>query len=352
MKKVLLIEDSKDIRNNIAEILQFAGYEVLTAENGKTGVQMAIEHKPDIVVCDIMMPVLDGYGVINIVQKNPETQHTPFIFLTAKTERDEIRKGMALGADDYITKPFEEVDLLEAIERRLKKADLLKQKYEVGITGYNQLVSRVSNGNELKEMVNRHNEMQFRRKDMIYYESNHPINIYYLVKGVVKAYKTNDDGKELSVGLYGPGDFFGYTAVLNNTTYKETAQAIEDCTLVVIPRSEFEGLLMSNIDTLRKFAEILTGSIVQKEQRLLNLAYDSVRKKIATILIELYYKKTADSNVPCTIDISRDNLASLTGMTKESTIRVLSDFNAEKLVSIHNSIITINSLTRLQNMLN
>src|SRR5678815_5073777 len=107
MKKILLIEDNDDIRNNTAEILELSNYEVLTAENGKTGLAMAIEHKPDLIICDIMMPLLDGYGVLHAVHKNESIQNTPFIFLTAKTERGDFRKGMVLGADDYIMKPFD-----------------------------------------------------------------------------------------------------------------------------------------------------------------------------------------------------------------------------------------------------
>ena len=86
-----------------------------TAENGKIGVETALEHKPDLIICDIMMPVLDGYGVLHLLHKNPEIQNTPFIFLTAKTERSDMRKGMELGADDYLTKPFEGTELINAV---------------------------------------------------------------------------------------------------------------------------------------------------------------------------------------------------------------------------------------------
>lgn len=352
MKKILLIEDNDDIRNNIAEILVFANYDVYTAENGKTGIHLALTHKPDLIVCDIMMPVMDGYGVINIVQKNPETQHIPFIFLTAKTERNEVRKGMSLGADDYITKPFDEVELLEAIERRLKKIDFLKEKYASDISGYNKLIKEVSNSKNLETIISEHSEKTFKKKTVIYYEGNHPLNLYYIQKGVVKAYKINDDGKELSVDLYGPGDFFGYTALLNDKTYKDSTQAIEDSEIVIIPKIEFEELLMSNIENLKKFTQILAGNISEKEQRLLDIAYNSVRKKVASILIELYHKKNTVKGEACIIDISRDNMASLTGLTKETTIRVLSDFNSEKRISIQSSIITITDLKGLEKMIN
>ncbi|MBQ0737218.1 response regulator, partial [Aquimarina celericrescens] len=105
MKTILLIEDDTALRENTAELLELSNYEVITAPNGKIGIQKALQEKPDIVVCDIMMPEVDGYGVLEALAKNQHTQNVPFIFLSAKTEHKEIRKGMDLGADDYLTKP-------------------------------------------------------------------------------------------------------------------------------------------------------------------------------------------------------------------------------------------------------
>jgi len=127
MVKILLIEDNNEVRENTAEILELANYKVETAENGKTGVEKANEFNPDIVVCDIMMPELDGYGVLHILGKSPRTAAIPFIFLTAKADKADVRKGMTLGADDYLTKPFDDTELLDAIETRLRKTAILKK---------------------------------------------------------------------------------------------------------------------------------------------------------------------------------------------------------------------------------
>src|SRR5215470_13550259 len=129
MKKILFIDDNNELRMNTAEILELANYRVLTAENGKAGVEMALREKPDLVICDIMMPVLDGYGVLHALQKNSATMDTPFIFLTAKTEKSDLRKGMEAGADDYIMKPFTGTELLNAVEGRLKKVELRRQHF-------------------------------------------------------------------------------------------------------------------------------------------------------------------------------------------------------------------------------
>jgi CheY-like chemotaxis protein len=121
MKKVLVIEDNVDILENITEILELAGYTLFNADSGMKGVELAIKHQPDIILCDIMMPELDGYGVLDILQKNQETNTIPFIFLTAKAEHQDQREAMELGADDYLIKPFDGLELLNAIERQLNK---------------------------------------------------------------------------------------------------------------------------------------------------------------------------------------------------------------------------------------
>ena len=124
---ILVIDDNAGIRENIAEVLELANYRVFTAEDGKTGIETALKEKPDLILCDVMMPQLDGYGVLHLVHKNPVIRNTPFIFMSARAEPAEMRKGMGLGADDYITKPFEETALLQAIECRLKRAEWLMQ---------------------------------------------------------------------------------------------------------------------------------------------------------------------------------------------------------------------------------
>ncbi|MGV0024484.1 hybrid sensor histidine kinase/response regulator [Phormidesmis priestleyi] len=119
--RILVIEDEKDVRLNIVEILASGGFDSINAENGFVGIQMAKEASPDLIICDIKMPDFDGYGVLEELRQDPSTAMIPFIFLTAKTDRAEIRQGMNLGADDYLTKPFRRVDLLATIAARLKR---------------------------------------------------------------------------------------------------------------------------------------------------------------------------------------------------------------------------------------
>lgn len=121
MKRILIIEDEAQTRRNIATILRMEGYEPLVAADGREGVAAALRDRPALIVCDVMMPELDGYGVIQALRSKEATDHIPFIFLTAKGERADIRAGMNLGADDYITKPVTASELLSAVQARLSR---------------------------------------------------------------------------------------------------------------------------------------------------------------------------------------------------------------------------------------
>lgn len=130
MKKILVIEDTQNVRENICEILESENYEVFAAENGQSGVEMSKNVQPDLVLCDIMMPGMDGYEVLTEMRKEVVTSTVPFIFLTAKNTRENQRLGMELGADDYITKPFTVDDLLNSVSTRLKRAEEFKIESE------------------------------------------------------------------------------------------------------------------------------------------------------------------------------------------------------------------------------
>lgn len=350
MKKILVIEDNQEILENTAEILELSHYEVATAPNGKIGVEQALTQKPDLILCDIMMPELDGYGVLHMVQKNPDLQSTPFIFLTAKTEKEEVRKGMSLGADDYITKPFDPTDLLTTIEGRLRKADLIRERISLGLKGVNELISIVGGEKALQDFVaGRHLDL-YKKKQRIYSEGNHPIRLYYVQKGKVKVYKTNDDGKELIVRIANEDEFFGYTALLENAVYKENAEALEDAEIAGMPRTEFEELMNSNREVTRKFIRLLASDVTEKEDQLIRVAYNSLRKKVADALLTVY-KKLKD-NCDKRIGLSRENLAAIAGTATESLIRTLTDFRMEKLIDISDGKITLLNPAKLEKMLN
>ena len=350
---ILLIEDNLEIRENTAEILELANYRVTKAENGKTGVEAALKERPDLIICDVMMPVLDGYGVLHLVNKNTELEGIPFIFLTAKSERSDFRKGMEMGADDYITKPFTDIELLNAIESRLKKSQLLKKQYPATDVGMQNMLIDLAGPNALQQFAEHRHENTFKKKQAIYLYGNHPQKLFFVKKGKVKTYVTSDDGKDLTIGLYSEGDFFGYTALLEQATYKETAETLDESVIVEIPMEEFRELLMVNPEVTGKFIRLLAKNITEKEEQLLNVAYNSLRKRVANALMMLKNKyNEGDKDKPFTIQLSREDLANIAGTATESLIRTLSDFKAEHLIEIQGSRITLLNEKRLASMFN
>lgn len=352
MTKILLIEDNHDVRENTAEILELANYTVFTAENGKLGVEKAMQEKPDLIICDIMMPVLDGYGVLHMINKHEELKNIPFIFLTAKAERGDFRKGMEMGADDYITKPFTDIELLNSIESRLRKVELLRKNYSTDINGMHEFMQDLGKGDALKNLSEGRNINHYRKKQIIYTEGNHPGRMFYVVSGKVKTFKSNDDGKELTVGLYSEGEFFGYIALLENGVYRESAEAMEDAEIALIPRDDFEQLINNNSEVSRKFIKMLAHNVVEREEQLLNLAYNSLRKRVADALITLQRKYQKGNEEHFSIHISREDLANIAGTATESLIRTLSDFRGEKLIDIKDGNIILLNEKKLHSMLN
>lgn len=348
---ILVIDDNKDIRENTAEILHLAGYKTFTAENGKKGVEIALKEKPSLIVCDIMMPELDGYGVLHLIRKNPETEYVPFIFLTAKTERADFRKGMDMGADDYIMKPFGDLELLTAVEMRLKKSVILRKTYDTNIQGFNQFLSDVKDSSLAGRFSEKYASEDYARKQTLYQEGKHPRHLYYLVRGKVKCFRTNQDGKEYITNLYSDGDFIGYTALLADTVYEDSAVVLEDAEVLSIPKNDFLEMVNNDIQVASRFIHIISKNVKEKEERLLGLAYNSLRKRVATALIDIAGKfNLKEDQKP--IEISREEIAQYVGTATESLIRTLSDFRSEKLIDIKNGKIILTHSEKLKNLLN
>ncbi|HZJ19267.1 MAG TPA: response regulator [Pricia sp.] len=346
MKKILLIEDDKALRENTEELLELFGYAVTTAPNGKTGIFRAKEELPDIIICDIMMPEIDGYGVLQNLSSDETTKHIPFIFLSAKTEHKEIRKGMDLGADDYLTKPFEEEDLMSAIESRLAKAQLLAQV----LNEKKELLpseEEMRTLNELKNFFDDNGELvNFAQGESVYHQGSRSNKIYLILEGVVKCHTMDEDGKELITSLYRADDFLGFTSFMNNIPYQESATAMEDLELAGISKEDLKTILRKNHNVSLELMELLTNDITEIKAQLLQMAYSSVRKKTAQTLLqfaEIMNTKTEDP-----IKISRNDLASVAGIATESLIRTLSGFKKEGLIAIEGRNIRIKELKALQ----
>lgn len=344
MKKILLIEDNLEVRENTMEILSLANYNVVSAENGKIGVELAQKEKPDLIICDIMMPELDGYGVLHILSKNEQTAGIPFIFLTAKTEKTDIRKGMNLGADDYLTKPFDDTDLLNAIEARLRKSAMKQKQYDASPEGLDNFIKDAQQVLNIKDLGKDRKIKSLKKKTEVFAEGDMPLHVYFIKSGSIKTFKSNPDGKELIMNLYHANDFFGFEPILENSNYKESAVTMHDAELVSIPRHDFMVMIQNHPDVSKSFISLLCKKVADREAQLLNLAYNSVRQRTAEALLKADTLKDSKS----AIAISRDDLAKMVGTAAESVIRVLSDFKDEGLIETEGSKIKILQPAKLE----
>src|SRR5690606_6859842 len=345
---ILLIEDNEEMSENITSILKLAHYNVIRASNGKEGVALAQQEHPDLILCDVMMPELDGYGVLHILNGDPETANIPFIFLTAKADKADLRAGMNLGADDYITKPFDGFDLLKVIEIRLKKSALLKQNYRNDIYDVNSLFNKAREMKEFQKLSENRPTRTYKKKDFIYMEGQIPSDLYFIISGEVKTYKVNYDGKELITGIHRKGDFLGYVALLEETPHSESAEVLEEAEVSIIPKNDFLTLVYSSKDIARKFIKMLSNNLIEAENRLLDLAYQSVRQRVAGALLKINSQhESPEKNL---ITIARRDISNMIGTATESLNRTLADFKDEGLIEILGEGIRILRMDKLEAM--
>ena len=350
MKKILVIEDNLEVRENLAEILELDGYEVLQAEDGLQGVRHAQLESPDLILCDVMMPELDGFGVLHILSKKPKTADIPFIFLTAKSEKEDFRTGMNLGADDYITKPFTKHDLLQVVRLRLEKSERIKHAFDGTLDGLKTFVDEARGQKELEKLSKDREIRKYRKKDFIFQEGEFPKRLYFIASGKVKVFKTNEYGKEYITQIHQAGEFIGHQALIQGAPYSKSAMALEDCEISYIPKEDFQALLHLNRDFSARFIKMLANNMEEKESQLLSLAYNSIRKRVAEALVNLEEKQEKEGKHE--IKILRDDLAAIVGTAKESVIRNLTEFKTEGLIAIENGIISILNKDKLENMPN
>jgi len=298
-----------------------------------------------------MMPVLDGYGVYHLLSKHTETASIPFIFLTAKSEKADFRKGMDMGADDYLIKPFNGIDLLQAIEVRLKKIDTLRNEY-TGTDSLHDFLQQVQQDGKVKLTSNEREINNYNKKSKLYSLGQRPRAMYYIVSGKVKIYKTNEDGKEFITSIHGQGEYFGYMSILEEKNYTDDAESLEDTVLMIIPREDFLQLISNDMQIAQIFIKIITNNIAEKEENLLNLAYSSLRKKVAYGLIQLLEKYHVEKEIQPVLNLSREHMAQSIGVATESLIRTLSDFKDEKLIDIKTGKVIIIDEKKLQNLPN
>lgn len=337
MHKVLIIEDNEPIRENLCEILELADYETHAASDGKEGIQLAYQVKPDLILCDVMMPKLDGFGVLKILKENKNTTDIPFIFLTAKGEKEDFRKGMTLGADDYIPKPFDDVELLETVKYRIERS----KRQAKGMSSIKKSDKTIAE--ELRNAIPQAESKNINVKEYLFKQDTNPNWLYYIEAGLIKLYHTNEYGKEIIFQIVGPGTYIGFEEIVSDHKYQLSAVCLNDAIVKYYPRNNVEALILEYPSYMVYFSTATIAKYQSSIDRISDMAYDSVRQKVAKSL--LYF-----SNVRNGLEIiaTRDDLANYAGIAKESFVRMLKEFKEEKLISVKDKKIQIEDMETLK----
>ena len=322
--RLLIIEGNEEVRENLAEILELSGYETLTAPHGLEGVKTALAERPDLILCDVMMPELDGYGVLNLLSENEATRHIPFVFITARTEKEDIRRGMNLGADDYITKPFYKDELLQVIRTRLAKAAAR------GPATTTPHLSDPARGGELLNaaITAQGQARHFAAGETVLRSGDRAHFVYRVDSGRVHLSRTHDYGRDYILADLGPGELFGTASAVEGGAYPYTARAAAEGTSCrALPATRLLELINTQPQVAEAVMHRLAGRVIRQGERLVLQAYDSVRRRTALTLCELHELYGGGE-----LDLSREELAQMVGTTKESVIRALSDFRRDGLL--------------------
>lgn len=350
MKTILIIEDDIVLRETTAEILELENYKVVTAANGRRGAELAKIMLPDLVVCDIMMPELDGYEVLKLLSEDENTKRIPFIFMSAKTEIVDVRRGMDLGADDYLTKPVNDELLISAIESRLAKAALLQEEeIKIKKTEESSEFKDIESLEELKNYFCDFGISKMLKKGEIIYREGEFCNTVYLVyKGSIKSSKIDEFGKELIINIHKDDDLFGFSTIIENSHYFETTTAMESSELMCLTKNTIQKIIENNYKLSLDIFQLINDNLIEVKEQLLQMAYGSMRRKTAKTILKFAQKmarKPSDN-----INISRRDLAGVAGIATESLIRTLTDLKKEGIIEIEGRNIRIIDLEALESI--
>ncbi|NOT36031.1 MAG: response regulator [Saprospiraceae bacterium] len=325
--KILVVEDNTEMRENIMEILEISNYEVIGAEDGILGIQAARDFKPDLIVSDVMMPNLDGLGMLKILQQDEALSSTPLIFLSAKTEKDDFRKGMNLGAEDYIVKPFESKDLLEVIEKKLiKYTNLRSQSPTRRLRGvFNE--SALLKNTTLNRIIESIPASDIGKNSLLWKPDSHNNTVYFLESGIVKEYINSVAGKDFIINFFIGPAIIGIEKIYQQK-HETYAEISEHAKIISIPKSSIEELLEQEnlLISYHEFTQHLMGNL---QERLSINSYGNVREKVCYHLAQLHQLFKGEF-----IHLSREDLACYCGMAKETLIRMLTELKNDKLIQL------------------
>ncbi|MCF8716448.1 response regulator [Joostella atrarenae] len=338
MNKILLIEDDKMLRENTVELLKLSKkYKVFSADNGLSGIEMAKEIQPDIILCDIMMNPIDGYKVYNELKSDLKTSQIPFVFISAKGEYKDIRFGMNLGADDYLTKPYTEEDLNEAIDQRLKKVKRIKKDLK-----RNQFLRK---NIDTIDLFKKNAHLKVFKKDSVVYDDLTNTNNLYLIKsGLIKSYQLDTTGKILGLYLFKSNDYIGNFSMNNKTKSigGNKSVCIQDTVVYCLSTQKLSELIDSSPSIGKAIIDFLTRYIYNIQNQFLPIIYGNSRSKTLTTLHRLK-KILTDENTKF-IDLPRHDIANFAGMSTETLIRTLKILEKERVITLDKKKIYINEL--------
>ena len=342
MASILIIEDNKEVRDNLYDILSLAGYQPRAAENGKQGLEMAFAASPDLILCDVMMRDLDGFGVLQILQSREETQHIPVVFVTAKSELEDMRRGMNLGADDYITKPFYKDELLRVLEVRLRKNKIRQKAQGIGSLPETASPKRGDLQASLDDLLTHSSRRHYRRGEALFREGEQVRDIFVLRSGYVKLQSSTDFGKTLIVFVFQPNQIFGYPEFMVDRLYEHDAVALTNAQADLIPVDILREKLRSDQVLSDFFMGLLANGLLDSDVRMKEQAYLSVRKRCADTLL-LAAEIFGDQPWP----MSREELAQWAGTAKETFIRNMTEFRDSGWIEIDHQEVHILEASKL-----
>ncbi len=332
MNKLLVITGNVSAGEGVKKLPQLSGYETHFATSGMQGIELAKTENPTFIICDTILPDIDGYCVSTMLSKNGPTENIPVLLL----------KLSGGAASSGITKDVLEVlipvaNSMPSIHSLTKTANLQNNtappEYSPSMNNLLQLLSSPNPEKISNDSLTGYRTRSFNKRENIYYEGDEPNMVYLVKKGKIKTVKLGPEGKEFIIDIHEKGEFFGYIAVLENSTYPDTAVAAEESEVLLIPKDDFLLLINSDQQLGRHFIKLLANDISDIEERLMTLAFNSVRARVAGALLQLKKKHhNKKEYTTYTLHVSRDDLAGLIGTTTESLIRTLTDFKHENIV--------------------
>ncbi len=343
---VLLIEPDRKTADSVREILELSGYQVVTEHAGLAGKARALLPDTSLVLCSAQLPDIDPYAILDAIRLSPPRRHIPFLLLIDKAYKVAFRKGMDLGADDFITKPCDAVELIDVVALRLAKAARIAEK--MALTDAPELNPQKGKDVLLQALSQQTLEF-FQPRDYLYREGQTPRHLYHIEDGQVKVFRTNEIGKDFVIRVHGPGSIFGHQALIEGKAHRVNAVAIEPSQIRLLPQDAFLRLLAEDADLYRYLIGRLADDMCHYEGKMLSIAYDSVRKRIATALLELYHREGIPDP---TIALLREDLSNMVGTAKESVSRTLSEFKSEQLIDLDSGTITILHEDKLAKLIN